>query len=418
MNTNSRFGRLGAENNRPHETTDFLKILKAAVNQALDGLAVTDPQGDIIFVNQSWARMHGYQQESLIGKHMSFFHTARQMREEITPYRKKVIASGAHEGEIGHLHADGTVFPTYMKTTCITNNKGEFWGLAAVAQDITNKKKFMTERERLIAIIESTSDLIATANEKREIDYINTSGRDMLGLKDMQSSIRVDDVHSRLFMKKLLTEVTETAKTKGFWEGEAELIALNGEKIPVSMVTMVQHNEKGDVVGYATIARDITVSKQREKQLRKREALLAKQKRSLEEANAAFRVLLNQRETDKKDMEKTILTNLNKSIIPNFEKLRKTLLNKNQKTLLNRIEIELRELISPFISRLCIAQVNLTPQEIRVAEMIRDGYTTKEISKSLCLSENTITTHRYHIRSKLGLKNKRSNLCSYLNTLK
>ena len=52
--------------------------------------------------------------------------------------------------------------------------------------------------------------------------------------------------------------------------------------------------------------------------------------------------------------------------------------------------------------------------EIRVANLVKEGQTNKETAEILCLSKNTIMFHRYNIRCKLGLKNKKINLRSHL----
>ena len=61
--------------------------------------------------------------------------------------------------------------------------------------------------------------------------------------------------------------------------------------------------------------------------------------------------------------------------------------------------------------------VNLTPTELKVADLVRDGRTSKEIASLLNLSYNTIMFHRHNIRGKLGLKKKKTNLRSYLRSL-
>jgi DNA-binding CsgD family transcriptional regulator len=52
--------------------------------------------------------------------------------------------------------------------------------------------------------------------------------------------------------------------------------------------------------------------------------------------------------------------------------------------------------------------------EIRVATLVKEGKTNKEISEILFLSKNTILFHRHNIRTKLGLKNTRINLRTHL----
>jgi DNA-binding CsgD family transcriptional regulator len=60
---------------------------------------------------------------------------------------------------------------------------------------------------------------------------------------------------------------------------------------------------------------------------------------------------------------------------------------------------------------------NLTPQEIQIVDLIKQGKNTKEIAGMLNASPNTIATHRNNIREKLNLRNAKVNLRSYLQSL-
>jgi len=56
----------------------------------------------------------------------------------------------------------------------------------------------------------------------------------------------------------------------------------------------------------------------------------------------------------------------------------------------------------------------LTPTEIQVAVLIKEGKSSKEIAESLRVSAAGIDFHRKNIRKKLGLKNTKTNLRSFL----
>jgi len=56
----------------------------------------------------------------------------------------------------------------------------------------------------------------------------------------------------------------------------------------------------------------------------------------------------------------------------------------------------------------------LTEREIEIIKLIKDGYTNKEIAKTLFLSPRTVETHRARILKKLDIKNSLS-LVKYIN---
>jgi PAS domain S-box-containing protein len=164
----------------------------------------------------------------------------------------------------------------------------------------------------------------------------------------------------------------------------------------------------------AQLAREVEDRKRVEKKLRKREVELKAQSHHLAEVNTALKVLLKQREYDKKELADNVLSNVKELIGPYLERLKKNRLSTDQLTLISILESNLGNIISPFISRFSARNINLTPTEIRVANLVREGKTNKEIAALLCLSKNTILFHRYNIRKKLGIKNKKINLQAHL----
>jgi DNA-binding CsgD family transcriptional regulator len=73
--------------------------------------------------------------------------------------------------------------------------------------------------------------------------------------------------------------------------------------------------------------------------------------------------------------------------------------------------------MSPFAQSLTSVYPGPTPTEIQVANLIKQGKTTKDIVELSNLSPRTIEFHRDNIRTKLRIKNKKINLRSYLLSL-
>ena len=159
---------------------------------------------------------------------------------------------------------------------------------------------------------------------------------------------------------------------------------------------------------------EITDLKLTEEALKKSQEELFEQKQSLEEANIALKVLLKQREEDKLELEKKVLTNVKDLVLPYVEKLKNSRLRLKDKTLVEIIDTHLNDVISPLLQRFANAKILLTPQEMQVASLVKDGKSSKEIAAVLNVSETTVNFHRKNLRVKFGLRNKRTNLRSYL----
>lgn len=159
---------------------------------------------------------------------------------------------------------------------------------------------------------------------------------------------------------------------------------------------------------------EITSLKQTEEALRESEAQLKKQKVELEEANIALKVLLKQREDDKTEIEQKVIANVKEMVLPYVEKLKRVSLKPKDKRVVEIIDSHLQDIISPMIQKLTNANIILTPQEIQVASLVKDGKASKEIADILNVAETTVHFHRKNLRKKFGLSNSQTNLRSYL----
>jgi DNA-binding CsgD family transcriptional regulator len=198
---------------------------------------------------------------------------------------------------------------------------------------------------------------------------------------------------------------------------EEPLVDKNGKETWLETIKTPIFGDKGEIIGTAGIARDITLRKRAEDELKKRERELEAKTRNLEEVNIALKVLLKRREEDKTELEEKVLSNIKELVDPYMEKLRKTSLSMDQTAYLNIVESSLNDIVSPFLHNLRSKYLNLTPREIQIANLIREGKTTKEIGKLLNSSQGAVDFHRNNIRNKLGLKHKNANLRSYLLSL-
>jgi DNA-binding CsgD family transcriptional regulator len=159
---------------------------------------------------------------------------------------------------------------------------------------------------------------------------------------------------------------------------------------------------------------DITTLKLTEEALLQSRRELKERQQSLEEANVALKVLLKQRESDRHELERRVLANVKELVLPYVAKLKTAPLKPREKTLVEIVESHLRDIISPFLQQVANVDLVLTPQEMQVAALVRDGRSSKEIAAILHVTEATVNFHRKNLRIKFGLKNRRANLRAYL----
>jgi PAS domain S-box-containing protein len=162
---------------------------------------------------------------------------------------------------------------------------------------------------------------------------------------------------------------------------------------------------------------DITEQKKMKKALRESNEELEKSKRRLEEVNITLKVLLERRADDKNALAERVHLNIKELIIPLVRGLRKSALDPQQVSSLDMIESNLNSITSSFSHLLCSRHQELTPMEIRVANLIREGKKTRDIAELMNLSPRTIESHREGLRKKMGIRDRRENLRFHLLSL-
>jgi DNA-binding CsgD family transcriptional regulator len=191
----------------------------------------------------------------------------------------------------------------------------------------------------------------------------------------------------------------------------------DGEVSYVEIMASPLKDKTGKIIAGIEVVRDITRRKRAEEALKARGKELEFKTKNLEEANIALKVLLKRRDEDKAELEEKILLNIEELVAPYLEKLKTTGLDEKQKTYLSILESNLNDIISPFSHKLSSMFLDFTPTEIQVANLLRQGKTNKEIGELFHCTPRTVAFHRDNIRKKLGLKNKKANLKSYLLSL-
>jgi DNA-binding CsgD family transcriptional regulator len=140
---------------------------------------------------------------------------------------------------------------------------------------------------------------------------------------------------------------------------------------------------------------------------------LVLEREALQESNTALRTVLARIEQEKQEIRQNMKMNVDKILMPILHALALQL-SPAQKKYVEMLQTNLEEITSPFISQLSLSYHSMTPTEISICNMIRNGMRTKEIAEMRGVSEATINRHREKIRLKLKITNQDVNLATFL----
>lgn len=372
------------------------------------GVFEADVKGRIIYVNRSVLDMFGIESGDFGQDTMIADTLVLKDRDRAERGVKRVLAGEkVMAGEYTCVRKDGTTFPAMILANAIIKNEKPN-GIRGVIVDITVRKEMNRKLEeseaRYRTLFNSTGTATVLSDEDMKIVLANQNFYRISGYTPDTELKITDLVHpdDLDFMvdchRRRRIDPGSVPRSYEFRFKRADGSVRNAF-LTVGMIP-------GTKRSVASII-DITELKQAQEELRKKTF-------SLEEANSALRVLLKQRDEDKAELEKNILTNLKEVVLPFLDKLKVQNLNASQLNILAVIEENLKEIMSPFLKNISYNYARLTPREIEILLLVKEGRSTKEISRIIHTSERTIDFQRNSIRKKLGISNSKVNLRTFI----
>jgi PAS domain S-box-containing protein len=393
------------------------------VETSIDGIAIV--QGtEIKFANQALLDMYGVSEaEGVVGKNFTEF-VSREYRDLLLQrgLERERGKDVLNRYEFKALRQNGIEFDVEISVNPVPYEGKP--ARQAVLRDVTARKrgeKYIRESEQKYRLlVENLPSIVYKGYKDWSVDFVDEKIEALTGYS-------MDEFNSRRMKWSELIVEEDLAWAKEIFIKALKVdksyvreyrIKTKGEDILwIEERAMILCDQKGEIDYVSGVFFDITEQRKAQEALSRSEAELLEKSRHLEEVNAALNVLLKRREEDKNDLEENILSNVKELVLPYIERLKNSRLRSEQMTLVGILDSNIKEILSPFATKLSSRFLSLTPAEIKVASLIKDGKTSKEIASLLHTSENTIRSHRFHIRSKLDLKNKKVNLRSYLRSL-
>jgi PAS domain S-box-containing protein len=420
------------------------ELLTQSVMVASCGILVTDcrkKDNPVVFVNPAFEEMSGYEAREILGRHCRLLLGKDREQASLKQFHEAVKHGRRCTAVLRNYRKDGSLFYNELSVAPLRNRSGDVTHLIWLQRDVTTQ----VEREKEVA------GVIAD-KEERFSAYVENANEAVWRLDfdppiplDAPESPQVQGIFSGVF-----TEANDaTARMYGLAKGKEVIGRQFGEFMKQSdprnlevMAGLVRSRFRMDnLASYETVADGTTVimvnnitpgieegevrhiwgatlelSELLEAQddLKRSTEELKAQKKALAEKNAALKELISHIEADREELKDRIQANVEQVIMPSLEKLR---LNNGADMLTEQLRKALEDLTSSFGRKIADSRMKLTPREIEVCSMVRNGLTSKEIARLLNIALHTVEKHRRTARNKLGLANKGVNLSTYLNSL-
>ncbi|MEJ6480830.1 AAA family ATPase [Nostoc punctiforme UO1] len=142
--------------------------------------------------------------------------------------------------------------------------------------EIAERQRAEKDRDRLIAILEASTDYIGMATPQGNVFWNNAQARKLLGLPvdaDL-SKLSILNYHPQWALEIIQNQGIPLAIRDGTWVGETALLDIDGREIPVSQMIIAHKATDGSLEYLSTIIRDISEVKRREEDLKRSETTL------------------------------------------------------------------------------------------------------------------------------------------------
>ncbi|MGV6395511.1 phosphodiesterase DibA [Pseudomonas caspiana] len=123
------------------EDHERLRLAAAVFDSTLEGVLVTNAQGQIVHVNRAFMEITGYQLDEVLGLTPNKFKSGRHGPEFYRQMYRSILSAGQWSGEIWNRRKSGEVYPQWQSIRSVKDNGGAIKHFVAVFSDITAIKR-------------------------------------------------------------------------------------------------------------------------------------------------------------------------------------------------------------------------------------------------------------------------------------
>lgn len=255
--------------------------LQNILNAMDDGVTLAGVDGKVSDCNEAALKQLGLKREEFIGKNV-YAVVVPEDKQRAIDGALRVLETGKTLNQVGVLRKDGSVFCAEISVTAIYDKNKKPIVFLGVTRDITERKKvemaYKEAEERFRGLVESTSDIIWQVDQNAVYTYVSPKIKEILGYEPQEVVGKTPfDFISECDEEKMLKNFLEIAnKMEPFHGLENWNVHKNGSLVLLETSGVPILDEKGQLMGYRGIDRDITERKKAQEALRLSEEKFSK----------------------------------------------------------------------------------------------------------------------------------------------
>lgn len=132
-----------------HLNEEQLELWASVFANAREGIAITNPAGDILDVNSAFSRITGYSRYEIIGQNPRILNSGRQSKEFYREMWRQIVGAGFWEGEIWNKRKDESIYAQNLTVVAVKDTEGRVSHYISLFSDITRQKRNEEQLEHI-----------------------------------------------------------------------------------------------------------------------------------------------------------------------------------------------------------------------------------------------------------------------------
>lgn len=252
---------------------DSLRNLSLATEASPAAVVITDPQGNITYVNPKFIEVTGYGYAEVIGQNPRILKSGEMSADNYQKLWQTISAGKTWKGEFHNKRKDGALYWEFASISPMTDEKGHITHYICVKEDITERKEkeqaLQESEERFKQLAEVFPETIFEADDAGRITYANKHALEQFGYteEDLAAGVNLLDMVAPDDRDKVQTGIA--GKVQGIEKGYLDYQALRKDGSTFyAMGLSVPILVKGKAAGVRGFVLDITQRKEAEEKIK------------------------------------------------------------------------------------------------------------------------------------------------------